>query len=331
MKKTEQTLRYLQEYFGDGVKINKWQQEAEKKLSLSLVSSFDYYSLRLLGTGALLLYPRAKENISTYIDKLRLVEQKTGIPAVLAVGEPSAYVVKKLLAEKTAFISADKQMSIPFLALRLKNCGNKDKIIADKKSKFTPIEQLVFLFCLYSEDNKFEICQMTQELGISQASAARAMERLRHENLVDSVSAGKTGRKKFFSIEDKKTYFQIGREFLADQVKETVYVSTLPDKTDMKKTGLTALSELTMLADQGQRHYAVYMKSAPEFPDSAFNREREGDGTFYKIDLLRYDPNLLADGGYTDPITMIMAVNESDERIEMEKDRLLEGFEWYTA
>jgi hypothetical protein len=48
------------------------------------------------------------------------------------------------------------------------------------------------------------------------------------------------------------------------------------------------------------------------------------------VDLLSYDPTVLADDGLVDPITMLLTLTEHDERIDQAVSDYMKGFWWYT-
>jgi hypothetical protein len=49
-----------------------------------------------------------------------------------------------------------------------------------------------------------------------------------------------------------------------------------------------------------------------------------------KIDLLTYDPSGLALDGMADPVTMILTLQERDERVDKELANYMERYAWYT-
>ena len=88
----------------------------------------------------------------------------------------------------------------------------------------------------------------------------RAMEELKHLNIIKQGIAGKTGRKKLYAPIEKKNYYRIGKEYLVNPVNTSFYVDDIPDGITIYKAGETALSEQTMLAEPANEVFATYGK-----------------------------------------------------------------------
>ena len=131
------------------------------------------------------------------------------------------YKVKKMLQERIAFVTLDKQMYLPFMALHIKKNRMNDAIITERE-KFTAATQLVFLYILYSEKTEFGTDELAKSLNVSSMTILRAMEELKHLNIIKQGIAGKTGRKKLYAPIEKKNYYRIGKEYLVNPVNQIV-------------------------------------------------------------------------------------------------------------
>ena len=133
------------------------------------------------------------------------------------------YKVKKMLQERIAFVTLDKQMYLPFMALHIKKNRMNDAIITERE-KFTAATQLVFLYILYSEKTEFGTDELAKSLNVSSMTILRAMEELKHLNIIKQGIAGKTGRKKLYAPIEKKNYYRIGKEYLVNSVNRVCQV-----------------------------------------------------------------------------------------------------------
>ncbi|MDR0783960.1 MAG: hypothetical protein LBE83_09430 [Propionibacteriaceae bacterium] len=60
-------------------------------------------------------------------------------------------------------------------------------------------------------------------------------------------------------------------------------------------------------------------------------REAQDRKDSFRVDLLTYDPLVLATGGLVDPVTMLLTLEERDERIDQAVNDYMKGFPWYSA
>lgn len=318
----------LKKYIDDEVSMKNWNTEAKMKFSLAFASSYDYYLVKMLDTEFILLKPLDSMTAEKIEKDLRIIETKSQYYCALAFNSISTYMIKKFLKDKVAFVVEDNQISIPFLALRIRT------ILQEKKreniiERFTPLNQLVYLFLLYSEDDVFSIHDLSTKLNISDMSTSRAMNKLENLGLVYSVIRGSTNRKKIFNKIDQKEFFEKGKNYLDNPVKKILYVNSFPKNIKKLKSDLTALSKKTMLSENKRNIYAIY-KNEKKLKDYLVSEEIANENYFPMIQLMKYDVSLLTKDDCVDPITLIEGLKEKDERIEMAISEMMEGFKWFT-
>ena len=96
------------------------------------------------------------------------------------------------------------------------------------------------------------------------------------------------------------------------------------------KSGLTALSDQTMLGEPDRETYAIYSKHRTELEKIQVSKEQAEMENLPIVQLMKYDISLLAENGYIDPISLVLSLTEKDERIEMAVDELMDGKSWFT-
>ncbi|MBR6501387.1 MAG: HTH domain-containing protein, partial [Firmicutes bacterium] len=216
---------------------------------------------------------------------------------------------------------------LPFIALHLKKQRGK-KMIVEERSKFTAATQMIYLKMLYSLSKKFEIDQLADELELSKMTVLRAVEELQNKNLVAMEIGGQTRRKKLIYPIEKKEYYRIGQQYLINPVKKTIYVRALPEGTKRFRSGLTALAEKTLLAEPKREMLAVY-ENVGRLKTYQITKEEALEEELPDIQIMCYDIGKLTNNHSVDPITLIMSLDERDERVAMAIEELMEGYEWF--
>ena len=324
----KEILDCLKTYIDDDVSMKNWNKEAKKKFSLAIASSFNYYLINLLETDFILLEPLQASTADNYEKDIIFIQNKTEYPCVLALTEISTYMQKKFIKDKIAFIVEDNQISIPFLALKV-----RAKIQEQKRQisieKFTPFYQLIYLYLLYSDEKEFAISDLSNKLNVSVMSILRAMNSFESLGLVKSEVGGSTNRKRLFYKIEQEIFFYIGKKYLDNPVKKVMCVSNIPGEMKVYKSGLTALSEKSMLSEPKRKTFAIY-KNVEKLKDYFIAEEIASDTNSPIIQIMKYDISLLAKGDCVDPITLISGLKEKDERIDIAISEMMEGYKWFT-
>ena len=318
----------LKTYIDDEVSVKNWNNEAKRKFSLEIASSFNFNLLNLLQTEFILLEPLEEYTAEKLEKDLRFLESKTQYSCVFGFKNISSYMIKRFLRDKIAFVVEDNQLSIPFLALKLRMVLHEKRII-NSIERFTPLNQLVYLYLLYSEEKVFSINDLSDKLNISAMSILRAMNNFENLGLVYSDIGGATNRKKLFYKIEQEKFYEVGKRYLNNPVKKLLYVSNIPKNLKIFKSDLTALSKKTMLSENKRNIYAIY-KNEEKLKDYLVSEEIANENYFPMIQLMKYDVSLLTKDDCVDPITLIEGLKEKDERIEMAISEMMEGFKWFT-
>lgn len=318
-------LQYLKKNIDENAEIKSW--NAKRYLNLQLAGSYEYYQVTILMETFLLIKPL--DNFTILKTKLHIdkIYEKTGYEVAVLLNEPTAYKIKKMLKERIAFLTMDKQMFLPFLALHIRQQRFNDMEV-QKRDKFTPATQMVFLAILYSEKNEFDVEELTDSLNVSAMTILRAMEELKRIGVVKQEISGLTRRKKIYTPISRKEYYHIGKEYLINPVRKSCYVSYIPNSIKKYRAGLTALSEQTMLGEPEHEVYAVCVKQSV-LSEYQVAKEQAIEEGMCEIQFMQYDVGSLTNNQYVDFVSLIMSLDKKDDRIEIAIDELMEEIEWY--
>ena len=318
-------LDYLRMTIDAQADIQRW--NAKESLNLQLAGSYEYYLTSMLSVKFLMIKPLDEFAISkTKIHMIR-IQEKTGYQVALLLQTTSAYKVKKLFEEKMAFVTVDKQMYLPFLALHVKLSREREIDILPRE-RFTAATQMVYLSVLYSSGTTFTTEELAKKLNVSDMTILRSMEELKRLGIVEQEIGGKTGRKKIYTPINKKEYYQIGKEYLINPVKKCFYVKFIPEALKVYQAGISALANQTMLGEPDHMVFATYEKQKG-FSEYIVTKAQALSESLPEIQMMQYDIEKLTENQYIDPISLIMSITKKDDRIEIAIDELMEGAAWY--
>lgn len=291
------------------------------QLSPFLSGAYYLYEAELLGASIVIAQPKdgaaGRQKLAARASSLA---KALGRPVTLYLTRISRPQRRSLIESKQGFITADGNCYLPQLSLILS--GNVAEPI-DVMRPLTPMQQAVFLHCLYA-DQPIELVNVQAALGVSSGSASPALSELARIGLLECSVGGKTGRKKSYRIRDKKRYFDDGMKYFGPPVREVIEAPSSIVGNGWLKTGLSALSEVSDLLPPELPEYAISRKQAKAIPENPVE-----SASRCVVKVLKYDPLPFARNGRVDPATMLLTIDEDDERVSIALRQALEGQEWY--
>lgn len=321
-----QVLNYLKQTVDKDASVYVW--DAKKMLNFHMAGGYDFYEVSVLGVFFLLIKPLETITIQKTKIQMEHIKNKTGFDIAVLLENSTSYRTKKMLEERIPFISVDKQMYLPFMALHIRK-QQENRNATEVHEKFTAATQLLYLYMLYHENNVFDTEELSQKLNISVMTVLRGMKELEQIGLVHYEVAGQTRRKKIFKSIDKKAYYSLGRTYLQNPIKNIIYVKNIPQSVEAYKGGLYALSEQTMLGEPTHEVYAVDSKQGIKLFDFMVTKLQALEEGLPEVQLMKYNIGLLTRRDCIDPITLITSLNEKDERIDIAISEMMEGIEWF--
>ena len=293
-------------------------------------STYDFFKANVFNTEFLLVKSLEDRTIIQLKKQSELMEERLGYNVVLLTEQLSPYKRKRLIQEKMAFISVDQQMFLPFLGLLIKD-SYKKKVLPQKREKFTPLMQRVFLNILYRNKTEFTQTELVNELEISAMSASRALEQFARLKMVQYVIEGKTGRKKIYSCISKEQFYQEGSQYLINPVKERFYVDCVPEGIKTYLCGLSALSKRTMLGEPDHQILAISPEDEKYMRDYQVSDEEGIEERRTEIQVMKYAADNLTEDSILDPVSIICSISQQDERIDMAIDEMMGEYAWYVV
>ena len=323
--KDKELLEYLQQILDANAQLEQWKAGAE--LNLQIKDKYIFYKAELLDTIFFIMKPRENMTVQTIKAQMEYIRCKWNCDSAVLLEESSAYRIKKMLEERIPFIVMNGQMYLPFMALHLKKKTQKET--GDLPQHFTAATQLLYLYLLYREDDLIDMEELVKALGMSVMTVSRGMEKLEQIGVVNHEITGKTRRKKLYKRIDRKDYYLKGIGYLENPVRHCIYVKEIPKNLQMYKSGLSALAEQSMLGEPMHEIYAISGKQEKILRDFQVGKEQAMEEHLPEIQIMKYNIGLLGKEGCVDPITLIKSLDETDERIELAIEEMMEGEEWF--
>lgn len=260
--------------------------------------------------------PSIKKQIKTISDICKM-------PVILDLDRLTALQRTNLIESGIAFVSGSGQLFIPFWAgffeERIKNAPLTPK-------KMTDNAQLVYLFLYYlnhEEKTEINLVRISEELGMPKSTCTRAVQVLDGLDLIESRSEGVA---KWITLKyNLEKNMHLAEKYMSSPVKRNLYLKELPAQLITKLGGIKALADMSMLAaKETDGSFAVCRDEYLKIPEEFFiSRQEYRDFGGIVLEVWKYDPSLLSDTMYVDPISLVLSLkDEPDERVQGELDSI---------
>ena len=213
-------------------------------------------------------------------------------------------------------------MFLPFIGIDLREHMKNIRI---RKETFSPSAQLLLLSLLLGKlKNGITPGEAAKLLGYSSMTMTRAFDEL-EENKIGTHSS--KGKNRILIIEEEpKDIWKTALPLLGSPQKRTISINPIEAVLGYKKSGDSALSDYTMIAEPKNPVYAV---SENEFKalknDDKFKVVPYPERDSVIIEIWRYLPGLLSEVNVVDPLSLYLSMKDiEDEPIESSLAELLD-------
>lgn len=257
-------------------------------------------------------------SISRHIEKL---QNATGCFIALLVSYISDIRRESLIKNHISFVVENNQIYLPFMGIYLQEKLKRERV---GLNQFTPAAQLLFLFFFNQNQKELPTVGFATKFNLSEMTTTRALRQLEATGLFEiRKSTQKNSNLLVSKITGKKELFQKIEQYLINPVKKIFYVDK--EELDRNKKLLVAgdsyLSLFSMLGEDKISCWVFYGKQS-EFKTAT--TELVDTKKQVKVQLWKYDPNLLTPVSKNDPISVYLSFSDcTDERINKEKKELI--------
>lgn len=234
----------------------------------------------------------------------------------------TAYQRKVLIEQHISFIIPDSQIYIPELGMLLGQTSRQKPTSRKIQSALSGSAQLIliaYILGLLSNQNTQK--DIAQALNLNDMAVSRAIRELVALELVAIKRQGTSIL--VHPVLSGRALFEAAQTVMKSPSKRSQFIRAEDLPKDAILSGYSALAEQTMLAEPPYSSYALTKrdyKTADQI-DPDWNI----DDDVVLVEEWAFDPKITARDGIIDPISLILAMsNTDDERIEMAIDELEE-------
>lgn len=319
-------LQYLKHNLGIDVILEKFNNN--KKLPFYITEIYHFSVMKFLEKEFLYLEIVDKLPSTTNIKKhIETILLKCNMNCILGISKISMHKRKRLIEEKISFIVPYSQMFVPCIGISLSEKINQS--IGRKSSEFfSPATQMLFLHLVYDKLNTtITPTEAAKKLNLSKMTMSRAFAQLLNLGL---VTARAEGTKKIFSVIDiPKILFEKGKKHLGSPISRKIYTDNQEVLQNSIVSGVQALSIKTMLNPPKYQIRAIQKNDDRLKNITIYDQDYFDDENAYELELWDYDPGIFCKDGIVDIVSLIATLQEEkNERIQIEINELLEGYQW---
>lgn len=308
-------------------------------LPVFLAKEFEYVQGRLLSANCVFVLVRPEADMTPAELERRhdSLKHATDDVIIFTFDHMSSCNRARLIERAVPFVVPGNQLYIPSLAADLREHFRTRPPVAE--DHLSPAAQVVTLrHLLLPEHDDWSPSRLAKDLQYSAMTVGRAFEELVSQRLARVESRG---RRKCLAFEagPAETFARV-RDLLRSPVIASHYFTGRPTPKGpagayvpehLPLGGLTALSERSMIASSGIRHFAVgpadwkVLRHYRNFSEVALAE----DGQF-ALDVWRYDPVIVTGEHKADPLSLYLQFREDrDERVVSAAKHLLEAYPWF--
>lgn len=300
-------------------------------LPLFMRERFSLFSVRLFGKSWLLAVESADWDPGTpteYRRHWQQLKQATGETHVaLVLPFVSATVRDRMVKQEVPFLIPGTQMFLPeSMVLLTETYGNAS---APAGKPLSPAAQVLLLFQIQKGGlDELSAKELSARLGYSRASLSNATSELEQNRLCETFRKGKEQRMAFLG--SGKELWKAALPLLRSPVRKTQFVTWTNPPQEAKRAGVSALSQLTLLAEDPVPVYALREKSIRQgLEQGRFNGCPDRYGADAQLESWHYNPALLSDHSRVDTLSLYLSLRKDpDERVQSALEDMMEDFPW---
>lgn len=312
-------------------KLGQFRNREVSSLPLFLRERFSLFSVRLFGKKWLLAVESPDWDPGTpteYRQQWQQLKQAAGENHVaLVLPFVSATVRDRMVRMGIPFLIPGTQIFLPeSMVLLTETFGNAG---SPAGKPLSPVAQMLLLFQIQKGGvDELSAKELSARLGYSRPSLSNATSELEQNRLCETCRKGKEQRIAFAG--SGKELWAAGLPLLRSPVKKTRFVIWANPPREARQAGLSALSRMSLLAEDPVPVYALQEKSIRQgLEQGRFNACPDRYGADARLEFWRYDPALLSDGALVDTLSLYLSLRKDpDERVQAALEEMMEEFPW---
>lgn len=335
--KMKRLIEYIKDVIGLEIEIQPLTRAVTDKFPMYLAEGYQWRKMVLAGRPCILAQMKEANayGIAQMEKHFDQIKKTTQLPVIALFDKLEAYMRKRLIEKRIAFVVPDKQLFVPEFLIDLREYGITDK---KKKSVLTPVAQQLFLMYILDKENIHQLENLTFKelanlLGTNPMGVTRAVENLKSHELIE-VTGDKEKFIRFISGRQQLWHNAVQQNILINPVLKRVFVDEKPQEIFMLHSYNSALPEYSDINPTRQEYYAIEKNMFYALQKSnALTNANKNEGE-YCLEVWKYNPEtvvnqLFSNNQVVDPLSLYLCFrNNPDERIEMALEQIIEKFIW---
>jgi AraC-like DNA-binding protein len=320
-----QIEQYLDQTLGAKVALLPWRDSA--RLAPFLQQLYGFWQTHILGTPCLLMVDTRNDEPAAAVVRKHVAQVRTKWLAdvVYVRGQVTPYNRRRLIELKVPFVVPGNQMYLPMAGVDFRERLRRQ---IETPTQFSPATQVMVIdWLLKGSDERLTPRRTAQRLGYSEMTISRAFNELEATDLVEVVRHGKERQLRFAGA--KMSVWEKAQPFLRSPVTKQVRVHQPAEKPPVQ-AGLTALAHYSAIAPPERPIVAVYGQDQKWLP--LWHHVASipaGDPDVLEIEVWRYRPDLFAQHGVADPLSVYLSLkDDEDERIQSALEEMIRSIGW---
>jgi hypothetical protein len=318
---------YLAEVIGEAPWLEAMSDQLVSKIPLYLRQRYEFFRADLFGRRCILAKessPTADLSPTEYGHEVMQLKQTLNEDIVLVLTKLPSYVRNRLVKQQIPFIVPGTQMFLPMLMIDLREQFPKanDRM----RPTLSAVSQVVVIYqILRGSLDETPLGQIANRLGYSAMAMSKAQDELQTAGLCEAIRTWRTVSLHF--KERGRNLWRLAEPLLTTPVRRKIWIRWGQPRARAVVAGTTALSRVSMLADDHVPTYAMRDRDLTAGMDKG---EIFGCGgaeeAEARMEAWKYDPWVLADGEIADRCSLYLSLRQSgDERIQKEIRPLIDG------
>ncbi len=328
---TKAIATYLQDVIGVTLAPTGHVLHSER-LPYFITEAFDLADATIEGFPVILATPRQNlvQRLEETVQQLKQLRDRLGKPVVFCPTALASYERRNLIRYRMPFIVPGKQMYLPHLGIDLRERVLQKPVTVARLSPSTQALLIWALLNLPTQD-EWEPATVAAALGYTPMAASRAARELEATGLMKARMHGRI--KCLEKTGSSAEIWERAKPFLKTPVlrEHWIHKSALHlfDQTHLRTAGITALAAQTMLADDGEETCFAIPQRQWQARPSELQPTAHYEPDTVRVQIWQYETVICDASPFVDPLSLSLTLaNDSDERIQMALDEIMERVTW---
>ena len=336
MKLLDDFVHYVSDLTGNAVYPEELSLEKRNSLPIFLSRSYSLHVANILGKDYLLLIHEHGDEptparAETYA---RVVWETLGDQAVFVFPKLDSFVRDRLTKRRLPFVVPYKHIFIPSGLIDSREQPSRGSLEENQSKIVSAPAQIMLFYHLLSinETEDWPLKKWAEALRYSRMTISRAWKELASNDLCFSQKRGRNLVLRF--PESNREAWNKALPILLNAVRHRITATFKDtDTLPLRKSGLSALAERTLISAGGKSTYAMAMANWRAAVDQEVARRASwADESGVIVEAWRYDPELLSpEEDIVDALSLYLTLRDDpDERIQSSLEDMIERFPWQT-